>query len=192
MLFLKFCKKMCLNKMNRQAASLVMNYEKHALRVSQVTAAVAKYKPTCIWLVARVNKIQGETAMFEMKEEYYLGVDLIDGEHKKLFEIAEEAYKLLNEEFVPDKFDYIVKILEELKDYTIFHFEDEEKYMESIQYKKLFSHKIEHQEFIEKLNQLDWEEIEKNQDKALLEILNFLNDWLVNHILYTDKQYTQQ
>ncbi len=130
--------------------------------------------------------------MFEMKEEYYLGVDAIDKEHKRLFEIAEEAYKLLNDEFVPDKFDYIVKILEELKDYTIFHFTDEEKYMESIQYKKLFSHKIEHQEFIEKLNQLDWKEIEENQDKALLELLNFLNDWLVNHILYTDKQYTQK
>ncbi len=129
--------------------------------------------------------------MFEMKKEYYLGVDVIDQEHKKLFEIAEEAYKLLNDEFVPDKFDYIAKILEELKNYTIFHFEDEEKYMENIQYKKVFSHKIEHQEFIEKLNQIDLKEIEENQDKALLEILNFLNDWLVNHILYTDKQYTQ-
>ena len=130
--------------------------------------------------------------MFEMKEEYYLGISEIDNEHKKLFEIAEEAYALLNDEFVTDKFDYIVKILGDLKDYTIFHFENEEKYMESIEFKKLFSHKIEHQEFIKKLNQLDWEEIEKDQDKAILEILNFLNDWLVNHILFTDKLYVPQ
>ena len=47
--------------------------------------------------------------MFEMKEEYYLGVDAMDAEHKKLFEIAESAYKLLNDEFIIDKFDYIVK-----------------------------------------------------------------------------------
>ncbi|MGB4661264.1 MAG: hemerythrin family protein [Mobilitalea sp.] len=127
--------------------------------------------------------------MFEMKEEYYLGIDMIDAEHKRLFEIAEEAYKLQNDEFVPDKFDYIVKILGELKDYTAFHFSNEEKYMESLQYKKIFSHKIEHQDFIEKLNQLDWDEIEKDQDKAISEILNFLNDWLINHILYTDKLY---
>ena len=53
----------------------------------------------------------------------------------------------------------------------------------------LFSHKIEHQEFIEKLNQIDWTEVEKDQDKTLLGILDFLNNWLVNHILYTDKLY---
>lgn len=130
--------------------------------------------------------------MFEMKEEYYLGIREIDEEHKKLFEIAEGAYALLNDEFVTDKFDYIVKILEDLKEYTIFHFENEEKYMERIEFKKLFSHKIEHQEFIKKLNQLDWEEIERDQDKAILNILNFLNDWLVNHILFTDKLYASQ
>ena len=127
--------------------------------------------------------------MFEMKEEYYLGVDAMDAEHIKLFEIAEKAFVLLNDQFIIDKFDYIVKIMEELRDYTVVHFSDEEAYMESIQYKKIFSHKIEHQEFIEKINQIDWDEVEKDQEKAILEILEFLNNWLVNHILYTDKLY---
>lgn len=129
--------------------------------------------------------------MFEMKEEYYLGIDVIDGQHKRLFEIAQEAYELLQDEFVADKFDYIAKILGDLKDYTIFHFSEEEKYMESIQYKKIFSHKIEHQEFIEKLENLDWDAIEANPDKTITEILKYLNDWLINHILYTDKMYTK-
>lgn len=127
--------------------------------------------------------------MFEMKEEYYLGVDAMDAEHIKLFEIAEKAFVLLNDQFIFDKFDYIVKIMEELRDYTVVHFSDEEAYMESIQYKKFFSHKIEHQEFIEKINQIDWDEVEKDQEKAILAILEFLNNWLVNHILYTDKLY---
>jgi hemerythrin len=127
--------------------------------------------------------------MFEMKDEYYLGVKEMDLEHKRLFEIAEEAYQLSKDEFVPDKFDYIVKILGDLKEYTIFHFDSEEKYMQSITHKMFFSHKLEHQEFIEKLNNLDWKEIEKDQDRAISEILEFLNNWLVNHILYTDKKY---
>ncbi len=137
------------------------------------------------------RQYKGVTIMFEMKDEYYLGIEMIDAQHKRLFEIAEEAYQLLNDEFVVDKFDYIAKILGDLKDYTIFHFADEEKYMESLQYKKLFSHKIEHQEFIEKLSNLDWNEIEANPDQAIMKILNYLNDWLVNHILYTDKLYTK-
>ncbi|MDD2969669.1 MAG: hemerythrin family protein [Lachnospiraceae bacterium] len=127
--------------------------------------------------------------MFEMKQEYYLGVDAMDAEHIKLFEIAEGAYQLLTDEFITDKFDYIVKIIQELKEYTEVHFADEEAYMESIQYKKLFSHKIEHHEFIEKLNQIDWNEVEKDQEKTILNLLEFLNQWLINHILYTDKLY---
>ena len=32
--------------------------------------------------------------MYEMKPEYYTGIAQIDEEHKKLFEIADEAYEL--------------------------------------------------------------------------------------------------
>ena len=33
--------------------------------------------------------------MFEMKPEYYIGIDMIDQEHKQLFDYANEAYELL-------------------------------------------------------------------------------------------------
>lgn len=75
--------------------------------------------------------------MFEMKPEYYIGIDMIDQEHKQLFDYASEAYELLQEEFTPDKYDKIDAILEKLRDYTVKHFSDEEAYMESIQYKKI-------------------------------------------------------
>ena len=91
--------------------------------------------------------------MFEMKPEYYIGIDMIDQEHKQLFDYASEAYELLQEEFTPDKYDKIDAILEKLRDYTVKHFSDEEAYMESIQYKKIFTQKIQHQEFINKLDE---------------------------------------
>lgn len=125
--------------------------------------------------------------MFEMKDEFLLGVDMIDEEHRKLFDIARRAYDLMNDEFVSDKFDYVVEILNELTDYTIEHFADEEAYMTKIGYKRIFSHKIEHKEFIDKLHSLDFSSIEENPDQVIFGILTYLNDWLVNHILYTDK-----
>ena len=41
--------------------------------------------------------------MYEMKPEYYIGIDMIDEEHKQLFKYADEAYELLHDEFTPDK-----------------------------------------------------------------------------------------
>lgn len=126
--------------------------------------------------------------MYEMKPEYYIGVDLIDTEHQQLFAYANEAYELLHEEFTPDKYDNISDILGKLREYTRKHFADEEAYMESIQYKRLFTQKIQHQEFIDKLDELDLEHLgdAADQHEQITEILNFLTDWLVNHILHVD------
>ena len=38
--------------------------------------------------------------MYEMKPEYYIGIDMIDEEHKQLFKYADEAYELLLDEFM--------------------------------------------------------------------------------------------
>lgn len=64
-----------------------------------------------------------------MKDEYMTGVQMIDDEHKKLFEIGERAYQLLKNHFAIDKYDKIISIVDELKNYTELHFNDEEKYI---------------------------------------------------------------
>lgn len=135
--------------------------------------------------------------MFEMKPEYYIGIDMIDQEHKQLFDYASEAYELLQEEFTPDKYDQIDAILEKLRDYTVKHFTDEEAYMESIQYKKIFTQKIQHQEFIKKLDEfIDQHEKDEGdqaqQDEQIMDILNYLTDWLINHILHVDGQIPKE
>ena len=125
-----------------------------------------------------------------MKPEYYIGIDMIDEEHKQLFLYADEAYELLNDEYTPDKYDRIDIILEKLRDYTVKHFADEEQYMESINYKKLFTQKIQHQEFIHKIDEFmehHNDEVE-DQDEQIMGILTYLTEWLVNHILYVDGQ----
>ena len=57
---------------------------------------------------------KGENVMFEMKKEYFTGIELIDGEHRQLFEYADQIYELLHAEFVPDKYDNIMDILEKM------------------------------------------------------------------------------
>ena len=117
--------------------------------------------------------------MYEMKDEYLTGIEQIDLEHKRLFEIAQETYQLKNNEFIPDKYDQIKALFEQLKEYTKMHFQHEEEYMEFIGYKKLFTQKVQHEAFIKWL---------EDQDAVIETILNYLADWLVHHILETDKQ----
>ncbi|MDR2043845.1 MAG: hemerythrin family protein [Clostridium sp.] len=124
--------------------------------------------------------------MYQMKPEYYTGIEMIDQEHRHLFEIAESAYQLLHNEFIPDKYDNVQGILQELFEYTRKHFADEEAYMESVKYRRIFSQKVMHKEFIDKLESFNMEEAEQDPEGAVENLLTFLTDWLVEHILKMD------
>ena len=125
--------------------------------------------------------------MYEFKDTYKTNVDFVDKEHRRLFEIAEEAYQLQQNEFIPDKYDHIVTILEELRAYTKTHFAHEEAYMKKIGYKGMFTQKVQHDAFIQKLDGIDIGALDENSDEAISDILKFLTDWLVDHILNVDK-----
>lgn len=120
--------------------------------------------------------------MYEFTDEYLTGIEAIDNEHRELFRIAGEAYDLLKNQFITDKFDYIAHILQELRDYTKTHFAHEEAYMQSIGYKRLFTQKMEHDAFVKKLDSLDLDDIDEKQHESLLDVLDFLANWLINHI----------
>ena len=125
--------------------------------------------------------------MYKMKEEYKIGVEYIDEQHNKLFELANQAYLVLKDDYSLDKYDKIVNIVEELAEYAVFHFKSEEEYMESINYKGLAAQRIEHEKFVKTIDETDLRHIDENQDEGLRKILNFLNDWLTEHILKSDK-----
>lgn len=130
--------------------------------------------------------------MYEMKDEFKTGIDFIDEQHARLFEIANEAYTLLKNDFTIDKYDKVIDLVDELRDYTVFHFNAEEEYMNSINYKRRFTQKIEHDAFIKKINEVDYKTIDSNPDKYILELLELLNQWLTGHILHNDKLISKE
>jgi hemerythrin len=132
-------------------------------------------------------KCFGGVNLIKWKDDFLVGVESIDEQHKVLFDLTGKAYDLLKDDYVHDKYDEIVKIIDELKEYTIFHFRSEEEYMKSIGYKKFLSHKVEHDDFIERVNSLNFLEIDEDQDKYILSILDFVVSWISDHILQRDK-----
>ncbi|MBK1813842.1 bacteriohemerythrin [Clostridium sp. YIM B02505] len=127
--------------------------------------------------------------MFNWKPEFELGMEKIDNEHKKLFEIANKGYELLKNDFYVDKYDRIMEIIVELRDYAQFHFTAEEEYLASIGYKKLFSHKIEHDSFMQKVNNVNLNDVDSNQDKYVQDLLDFIVLWIKEHIMEKDREY---
>lgn len=120
-------------------------------------------------------------------EKYMTGIPLIDGEHETLFEIIGEANTLVKAELLHDKYDEIVAILEKLKNYTSEHFQDEEEFMESVNYPGIEAQKMAHRAFVSKLEEIDLEQVDQNQQQYLEELMEFLFGWLSNHILKSDK-----
>ena len=126
--------------------------------------------------------------LYVMKDEYYTGNSMIDEEHAKLIDIINRACDLAQNEFISDKYDNIRDIIQELVEYTHLHFSHEEEYMEKIHYRGMFMQKVQHKSFCEKLESYDLNTIDKYQQDVLLDLMNYLGDWLVNHILEEDKQ----
>lgn len=125
--------------------------------------------------------------MVTWEDKYAIGVEAIDEQHKELFEIANRIFDLLKNDLITDKYDSIIEIIEELKNYTIYHFEAEEEYMKNIGYKKLLSQKVAHNDFLEKMEGIDLEQIDNGHNEYLLGILDFVCQWLVEHIIKEDR-----
>ena len=125
--------------------------------------------------------------ILKWKDEYSIGIDLIDGQHKQIFEIGNSAYELLKNDFSLDKYPEIIQVVEDLRQYTKYHFKWEENYMLQIKYKNYDNQKIEHDEFIKKINSYDLNKIYQNQDKYIEDILFFILNWTLDHILQKDR-----
>ncbi|MBU5474702.1 bacteriohemerythrin [Roseburia sp. MSJ-14] len=141
-------------------------------------------------MIGKLHSIQENPSVFD--EKYYTGIEFIDEEHRRLFEIIEEANQLIKAELLHDKYDEIVRILGELKEYTQEHFKDEEEYMERIGYSGLEAQKRAHEAFVEKLTEINLEEVDERQQEYLEELMEFLLGWLINHILKADKKIGEE
>lgn len=80
-------------------------------------------------------------------------------------------------------------ILNDMAAYTLVHFKTEEELFAKFNYPMKDKHNAEHKIFVEKVN--TFVDGFKSGKKTLsIEVLNFLTQWLTNHIKIEDKAYT--
>lgn len=143
-------------------------------------------------MIGKMSSISvDEEDPFAFTKKYYTGIELVDNEHRRLFEIIHDTNDLIHAELLHDKYDEIMRLLAELRDYTEVHFRDEEALMERIHYPELDAQKRAHTAFVERLVEIDLSELDDmddNQQEYLIDLIQFLAGWLINHILGSDKK----
>lgn len=120
----------------------------------------------------------------EWSSNYALGIKIIDVQHKKLFNIMNEIYTVSENECDIQK---IIELFDELTKYSHYHFNEEETYFSSMSDENIEIHKQQHQFFIDEIEKIKLQCLRING--MSLELLYFLNDWLVNHIKIEDHKY---
>lgn len=119
------------------------------------------------------------------KEEYSVGVIELDGHHKKLISMINELHLAMTS----DRGQHMVKtIIGDMLDYAKMHFEIEEGYMRQAEYLGLLGHLREHENFVDKTQDLKHRS-EDGEFVLSLEVIQFLSDWLKHHILEADMKY---
>src|SRR3989338_3791651 len=121
----------------------------------------------------------------EWSPEYNVHINKIDEQHKKFVVIINKLYEALSDEAVVK--DAIRKVIEDLLDYTKYHFGTEEDLMRNSGHPDFLKHKAEHDSFVKKALEFK-ESYDKGNILALRsDVIRFLRDWLVRHILTVDK-----
>lgn len=119
------------------------------------------------------------------KAGYSVRVAALDDDHKKLIELLNQ-FRTAYEYHTSDEFER--RALNELIDYTKYHFRREEQLMEEHGYPDLESHKEKHAEMIAEVDRFV-ADYEKRGHAALADVAHYLMGWLINHINGTDRQY---
>ena len=141
---------------------------------------------TLIAVVLLHNKIVKKRYL-EWKDNYSVGIESIDNDHKKLIHLINNLQTAID--YKTDK-QFERQTLDEVIDYTQYHFKREEDLMESNGYPDLIPHKPTHAKLIEEVNHYV-EKYEKDDDAAIEALLAYLKLWLIKHINGTDQEYSE-
>lgn len=111
----------------------------------------------------------------------------IDSQHQKLIDLINQLHELMK---AGQGKDAISPILNELTSYTVTHFSTEEKYFDQFIFEESSTHKSEHKKFVDKVSAFKTD-FDAGNANLSIELMNFLRDWLINHIKGTDQRYVK-
>lgn len=131
--------------------------------------------------------------MLEWQERFAIGVESIDNAHRELFRIINKLHKLAQSDHSNIKWT-ASQTIRYVQSYTLKHFQDEEAYMVSINFRDYEAHKAIHTSMREKIipRLYSYLEQENYSPKSIELFLNVLEKWLTKHIVGQDRELIQK
>lgn len=126
-------------------------------------------------------------AYLEWNDTFSVHVQEFDEHHKRIVDMINELRDVMEQ---GREDDGVVDMVHNLIDYASTHFRAEERYMTQFGFAGHEFHEAEHDRFIERVLGFQ-KRMSRGETVIPDELLRFLKDWLVTHILGTDKQYSQ-
>ncbi|MCX6835592.1 MAG: bacteriohemerythrin [candidate division Zixibacteria bacterium] len=120
----------------------------------------------------------------DWEDRYRIGHEAIDNQHRRFFELINN---LQQQASAGSGRDATILAMNSLANYALEHFADEEELMDQISFPGLIQHRRRHYSFASKVADmaLEWG---KGNETSIDDILLFLKEWLLGHILTEDMQ----
>jgi hemerythrin-like metal-binding protein len=119
------------------------------------------------------------------QDAWSVGISTIDYQHQKLVSILNELHEAMSR---GQGSRLLSGILDRLVTYTKEHFSAEERLLEAHRYFDLGAHRAEHRHLTGRVLELQSEFV-AGRVTLSVEVMQFLSEWLKNHILGADKRY---
>lgn len=125
--------------------------------------------------------------LIEWSNELSVGIKSIDEQHKKLVNMINALH---DAKLTGGSNELLGKIFTGLTTYTQKHFTYEENMFAEYGYSNAEEHKKQHNDLIAQVIELKNKFTDNPQGTISDDLILFLKRWLTNHIMRTDKEYT--
>lgn len=185
-------------EINRNVGNLSQLSEQTAQDAQQSTAASAKVASLASEMNLLLNKFEvDETAieaerlqrskdvLFTWDESFRVGVEEVDRQHQRLVDLVNELHREMSKR---RGLAVLERVLNSLVDYTEKHFAYEERLMRESAYPGFSQHKAGHDELTRRVREMQSRFL-SGDNTLLAELLNFLSEWLIQHIKGSDRAF---
>ncbi len=124
-------------------------------------------------------------AFIEWNDDLSVNVEVFDAQHKKLVGLINHLHESMS---LGKGKDVLGQVLNDLIEYTITHFADEEAALKKYGFHGYSIQLAEHHSLTAKVLDLQ-RKLSSGEAVLSIDIMKFLKEWLTHHILETDKQY---